>query len=64
MEGSSVDNRIVLLSESSDWMDILEILASGMARSREDSAKAYFKSWSSVDAMSLSAISQFSLLQS
>jgi hypothetical protein len=33
VEGSSVDNGIVLLSVSSSWMDILEVLASGMTRS-------------------------------
>jgi hypothetical protein len=33
MEGSSMDNRIVLLSESSDWMDILEVLALSMTGS-------------------------------
>jgi hypothetical protein len=40
LEGSSVDNRIVLLSESFDWMDVLTILASGMIGSRGNSAKA------------------------
>jgi hypothetical protein len=41
MEGSTVDNGMVLLSESSDWMDVL---ASGMTRSGGDSTKAYFRS--------------------
>jgi hypothetical protein len=44
LEGSSVDNRMVLLSESSDWMDVLEVLASCMTRFGEDSAKACFRS--------------------
>jgi hypothetical protein len=30
LEGSSMDNGIVLLSESSSWMDIFDVLASGM----------------------------------
>jgi hypothetical protein len=51
-------------SVSSGWMDILEVLASGMTESRGDSAKACFNSWSSTDAISLSAISQLSLSQS
>jgi hypothetical protein len=59
MEGSSVDNGIVLLSVSSGWKDIL---ASGMIRYGGDSAKAYFNSWSSVDTVSLSVVSQLSLL--
>jgi hypothetical protein len=52
-----VDNGIVLLSKSSDWMDILEVLASSMTGSGGHSAKAYFKSCNFVDAVSLSAIS-------
>jgi hypothetical protein len=32
LEGSSVDNDIVLLSVSFGWMDILEVLTSGMIR--------------------------------
>jgi hypothetical protein len=62
LEGSSVDNGIVLLSVSSGWMDVLEVLASGITGSRgADSAKAGFNSWSSVDAASLSAVMQLSL---
>jgi hypothetical protein len=64
LENSFVDNGIVLLSESFDWMDILEVLASGMTGSEGDSAKACFNSWSFVNAMSLSAVSQLSLSQS
>jgi hypothetical protein len=68
LEGSSVDNRTVLLSLSSGWMDILEVLALGMTGSgglgeRGNSTKAYFNSWSSWDSMSLSAVSQLSLSQ-
>jgi hypothetical protein len=44
MKASSVDNGIVLLSVSSDWMDVLEFLASGMIGSGGDSAKACFNS--------------------
>jgi hypothetical protein len=33
LEGSSVDNRTVLLSESSGWMDVFEVLASSMTGS-------------------------------
>jgi hypothetical protein len=51
LEGSSIDKGIVLLSESSGWMDVLEVLASGMTRSRGDLVKACFKSWSSTDVM-------------
>jgi hypothetical protein len=29
-----MDNKMVLLSESFDWMDILEVLASGVIGSR------------------------------
>jgi hypothetical protein len=43
--GSSIDNGIVLLSESSSWMDVLDVLASGMIGSRGYSAKAFFNSW-------------------
>jgi hypothetical protein len=42
----------------------LGVLASGMTGSNGDSAKACFSSWSSTDAISLSAISQLSLSQS
>jgi hypothetical protein len=59
-----MDNGMVLLSESSNWMEILEVLTSGMTGSGGDSAKAYFKSWSSTDAVSLSVVSQLSLSQS
>jgi hypothetical protein len=31
-----MDNGMVLLSESSNWMDVLEVLASSMTRSRGD----------------------------
>jgi hypothetical protein len=54
-----VDNGIVLLSVSSGWMDVL---ASDMTESRGYSAKAYFSSWSSADASSLSAVSQLSIV--
>jgi hypothetical protein len=64
MEGSSMDNRIVLLSKSSDWMNVLEVLASGMTGSGGDSAMSSFKSWSSTDAVTLSIVSQLSLSQS
>jgi hypothetical protein len=53
-------NGIVLLSVSSGWMDILEVLASSMTGSRGDLAKAYF---SSTETISLSAISQLSISQ-
>jgi hypothetical protein len=59
-----MDNGIVLLSVSSGWMDILEVLTSRMIRSRGDSAKACFNSWSSADDSSMSAVSLLSLLQS
>jgi hypothetical protein len=32
--GSSIDNGTILLSESFDWMDVLDVLASGMIGSR------------------------------
>jgi hypothetical protein len=64
MEDSSVDNGIILLGVSSGWMDVLEVLASGMTGSEGDSAKACFNSWSYMDVVILSAISQLSLLQS
>jgi hypothetical protein len=64
LEGSFVDNGIVLLCVSFDWMDVMEVLASGMTGSREDSTKACFNSWSSTDAVSLSTVSQLSLTQS
>jgi hypothetical protein len=56
--GSSIDNETVLLSESSDWMFVLDVLASGMIGSGGggDSAKAFFNSWSSADAVSLSLV--------
>jgi hypothetical protein len=41
LEGSSVDNGNILLSVSSDWMDILEVLASGMIGSGGDSTKEH-----------------------
>jgi hypothetical protein len=44
LEGSSMDNGIVLLSASSDWMDILDVLALGMIGSGWDSAKACLNS--------------------
>jgi hypothetical protein len=56
-----VDNGIVLLSESSDWMDVL---VSGMTGSGGDLTKAYFRSWSFADAVSLSVVSQLSRSQS
>jgi hypothetical protein len=56
LEGSSVDNGIILLSVSSGWMDVLEVLASGMTGSEGDSGKAYFNSWSSVDVVSLPVV--------
>jgi hypothetical protein len=64
LEGSSEGNRIVLLSVSSDWIDVLEVVASGMTKSGGNSAKAYFSSWSSTDAISLLLVSQLSLSQS
>jgi hypothetical protein len=66
LEGSSVDNDIVLLSVSFGWMDVLEVLTSGMIRvgGGGDSAKACFGYWRSADANSLSAVSQLSLSQS
>jgi hypothetical protein len=42
-----VDNEVVLLSASSGWLDVLEVLASGMTGSGWDLAKACFNSWSS-----------------
>jgi hypothetical protein len=45
-------------------MDVLEVLASSMTGFGGDSVKACFNSWSSVDAVSLSAVSQLSLSQS
>jgi hypothetical protein len=51
-----MDNRIILMSVSSDWMHVLEVLASGNTESGGDSAKACFNSWSSMDAVSLSAV--------
>jgi hypothetical protein len=59
-----MDNGIVLLSVSSGWMDVLEVLASGMTGSRGNSAKACFNLWSSTDASNLSTVSQLSLSQS
>jgi hypothetical protein len=56
LEGSSADNRIVLLSVSSSWMDILAL---GMTRSGWDSAKACFNYYSSIDAVSLSMTSNY-----
>jgi hypothetical protein len=56
MEGSSVDNGIVLLSKSSVWMDVLDVLALSMTGSGGDSGKDCFKSWSSADVVSLSTI--------
>jgi hypothetical protein len=44
MESSFVDNGAVLLSESFGWIDVLEVLASGMTGSEGDSAKAFFNS--------------------
>jgi hypothetical protein len=44
LEGSNGDSGIVLLSDSSSWMDVL---ASGMIESEWDLAKAFFNSWSS-----------------
>jgi hypothetical protein len=47
LEGSSIDNSICLLSASSSWMDVLEVLESGMTGSGEggvDSAKDSFSS--------------------
>jgi hypothetical protein len=41
-------------------MDVLDVLASGMIRIKWDSTKAFFNSWSSVDAASLSVVSQLS----
>jgi hypothetical protein len=57
-----MDNIIIFLSVYSGWMDVLEFLAYGMTRSGGggDSAKAHLNSWSSTDAVSLSAISQLS----
>jgi hypothetical protein len=52
---------MVLLSESSDWMDVL---VSGMTGSRGDLTKAYFRSWSYADVVSLSVVSQLSWQQS
>jgi hypothetical protein len=54
-------NRIVLLSVSSGWM---EVLASCMIRSGGDPTKAFFNSWSSVDAVSQLIVSELSLSQS
>jgi hypothetical protein len=34
LDSSSMDNRTVMLSESSGYLDILEVLASGMTGSR------------------------------
>jgi hypothetical protein len=64
--GSSIDNGTILLSESFDWMDVLDVLASGMIGSGGGGGltKVFFNSYSFVDAMSLSATSQLSLLQS
>jgi hypothetical protein len=60
-----MDNGIVLLSVSSGWMDVLEVLALGMTGlGGGDSAKACFNSWSSVNASNLSAVSQLYLSQS
>jgi hypothetical protein len=59
-----MDNGTVLLSESSGWMDILEVFASGMTGSEAESVKSYFKSWSSADVVSLSIVSRLSLSQS
>jgi hypothetical protein len=56
-----MDNGMVLLSESSDWVDVL---ASGMTGSGGDLAKVYFKSCCSMDVVSLSAILELSLSQS
>jgi hypothetical protein len=53
-----------LLSVSSGWMDVLVVLASAMIGSELDSAKAFFNSWSSTDAASLSAVSQLYFSQS
>jgi hypothetical protein len=39
-----MDNGTVLLSESSSWMDVLEVLALCMTRSRGDLAKALLNS--------------------
>jgi hypothetical protein len=30
LEGSFIDNGTILLTESSDWVDILDVLVSGM----------------------------------
>jgi hypothetical protein len=62
--GSFVDNGTVLMSESFGRMDVLDILALGMIGSEGDSAKALFSSWSYVDVVSRSAVSQLSLSQS
>jgi hypothetical protein len=64
LEDSSMDNGIVLLSVSSGWMDVLEVLASGMTGSGWDSANSCLNSWSSMDASNLSAVSQLSRSQS
>jgi hypothetical protein len=48
LEGSSMDSGAVLMSESSSWMDTLDVLALGMIRSGRggggDSAMAFFNS--------------------
>jgi hypothetical protein len=62
--GSSGDSGIILLSESSNWMDILDVLASDMIGSGWDSTNAFFNSWNSVDTISMLVISQLSLSQS
>jgi hypothetical protein len=55
LEGSSIDNGIYLLSASSNWMDILEVLELGMTGSGGNSSRTSFSSWSSIDVVSLSA---------
>jgi hypothetical protein len=64
LEGSSMDNRIVLLSVSSSRMDVLEVLNLGMTGSGGDSTKACFSSLISANANSLSAVSLLFLSQS
>jgi hypothetical protein len=48
-----MDNGIVLLSVSFNWMDIL---AAGMTGLGGDSDKACFNSWSSTDASNLATL--------
>jgi hypothetical protein len=52
-----MDNEMILLSESSNCLDVMEVLASVMTGSGGDLAIAYIRSWSSANAVSLSVVS-------